>query len=272
MRQERRNRSARTSGLPGAALGVLACVASAAWMSLGAQSPRMHLDLNLPAYRLDVYLRHERVRSYRVMIGGRGTRTPRGAFAISQLEWNPRRASAKRECAGSERITPRNPKPTVARMTLQLSPLLFVQGTAEAALGTPSSRGCVGLADKDVIDLATLIQRSMLGNVASDSLLAIVLPGVRPLVVKLHERIPIDIRYDPVDVIADTLFAYPDPYRLGTTPWKDARVALARAGLDTTAIDAARLRRMVRYPELTPVALPIRRSMSSGQSARQVSR
>lgn len=233
MRQERRNRSARTGGLSRATLGVLACVASPAWMSLSAQSPRMQLDLNLPAYRLDVYLRHERVRSYRVMIGGRGTRTPRGAFAISQLEWNPRRASAKRECAGSERITPRNPKPTVARMRLQLSPLLFVQGTAEDALGTPSSRGCVGLADKDVIDLATLIQ---------------------------------------LDVIADTLLAYPDPYRLGTTPWKDARVALARAGLDTTAMDAARLRRMARHPDLTPVAIPIRRSTNSGRSARQVSR
>lgn len=272
MRHERRSRSARTSGVSAAALSVLACVASAAWMPLSAQSPRMHLDLNLPAYRLDVYLRHERVRNYRVRIGGRDTRTPRGSFAISQLQWNPRQGPAKRECAGRERITPRNPKPTVARMLLQLSPSLFVQSSTDDALGTPSSVRCVGLADKDLIDLAMLIQRSMLGNVASDSLLAIVLPGVRPLAVRLHERVPIDIRYAPVDVIADTLFAYPDPYRLGTTPWKDARVALARAGLDTTAIDAARLRRMARYPERTPVAFPIRRSTSSGRSARQVNR
>jgi len=235
-------------------------IASAAWMSLSAQSPLMHLDLNLPAYRLDVFLRHERVRSYRVLIGGRGTPTPHGAFLIARIEWNPGRILLKRGCAGNGPITPADPKTSVARVQLTLYPPLLVQGTGQTgALGTSSSRGCVGLASNDVLDLATLIQRSMRGNVASDSLLAIVRSGVRPLEVTLHESVPIDIRYEPLEVLAETLFAYPDPYRLGKSPWKDAPAALARAGLDTTMIDRSRLRRMTRYPAGLPVALRVGR-------------
>lgn len=71
--------------------------------------------------------------------------------------------------------------------------------------------------------------------------------------------IPIDIRYEPVEVVADTLFAYPDPYRLGRSPGEDAPRAFARAGIDTMAIARSRLRRMSRYPERSTVALLVRR-------------
>ena len=260
MRFERWNRSDCTRGLSQAVIGVMAWVASAAWRPVSAQSPLIHLDLNLPAYRLDVYLRHERVRSYRVLIGGRRARTPTGTLFISRIEWNAASERANRECGGSERLSPVDAKGSVTTVRLPLSSALSIRATARTdALGTPSAQRCVGLANTDVIDLATLIQRSMLGNVAGDSLLAIARSGVRPLAVKLHEPIPIDVRYEPMEVVADTLFAYPDPYRLGRSPWKDAPRALARAGVDTTAIDRSRLRRMVRYPERTPVALLVRR-------------
>ena len=231
---------------------------------MGAQSPLMHLDLNLPAYRLDVFLRHERVRSYQVAIGMRRFQTPRGAFGISLLLWNPAPGGRGSDCAEHERIPPLGPRTSTAKVRLPLSPLLSIQGIAKVgALATPSSRRCIGLASTDAIDLATLIQRTILGPGGSDSLLAIALPGMRSIEVKLHERIPIDIRYESVEVVGETLFVYPDPYHLGTSPWKDARVALSRVELDTTAIDYERVRRMTRYPERTPAALPIRRPPSS---------
>ena len=253
------------NGLFRTTLGVLACVASAG-VTLRAQSPLLHLDLNLPAYRLDVFLRHERVRSYHVAIGTRDTRTPRGAFGISLLLWNPVRVPRGSQCTGNGRVTPRSSKGPTARVRLLLTPLLFIQGTTEEGLlETPSARRSLMLASSDAIDFATLIQRTELGPRPSDSLLAIVLPGVRSIAVKLHERIPIVIRYEPLDVVGDTLFVYPDPYGLGTSPWKDARRALARAGLDTMAIDVERLRRMLRYPDRTSASLLIRRSAETGR-------
>ena len=229
--------------------------------------PLLHLDLNLPAYRLDVFLRNERVRVYRVAIGMPRYRTPRGAFEISQIQWNPWWVPPKKEWAKNERITPPGPKNPMGKVKLPFLPLYFIHGTPdEGSLGKPSSHGCVRLANRDAIDFATLIQGSMFGTVASDSLLAIALPSLRTIAVKLPARIPVDVRYDLVELVADTLFVYADPYRLGTSPWADARAALSEAGLDSTAIDYAGLRRMARYPERTPVALPVHRSASPGVS------
>ncbi len=256
----RRNWRTGASVLSLATLATLACVASPAWMPLGAQGPLLHLDLNLPAYRLDVFLRHERVRSYRVRIGATGTQTPRGVFAISRLLWNPARTRSTRACAANERISPADPKASATKVRLPLSASLFIEGTAPAdASGAASTRGCIRLRSNDAVDLATLIQRAMVGEAASDSLLTIVRSGARPLEVKLHAGVPIDIRYEPLEVVAETLFVYPDPYRLGKSPWKDAPAALASAGLDTASIDRSRLRRMTRYPERLPVALRVGR-------------
>ena len=279
----RTKRSARTSVVFRGAAPTLAWVAFAGWIpptaeqplasaneSAAAFAPRgpqptdtgtasLHLDLNLPAYRLDVFLGNERVRTYRVAIGMAGYRTPRGAFEISQLVWNPWWFPPKKEWARNERVTPPGPNNPLGKAKLPFLPLYSIHGTSdEASLGKPSSHGCVRLANRDAIDFATLIQRSMLGTVASDSLLAMALPSLRTLAIELPARIPIDVRYDLVEVLADTLFVYPDAYQLGTSPRADARAALSKAGLDTTAIDYARLRKMPRYPQRTPVALPVR--------------
>ena len=223
--------------------------------------PLVHLDLNLAAYQLDVFLRNERVRSYRIAIGMPGFRTPRGMFEISQLQWNPWWVPPKKAWAKNERVTPPGPNNPMGKVKLPFLPLYFIHGTPdEASLGKASSHGCVRLANGDAIDLATLIQRAFIGSVASDSVLKIVLPGLRTATVKLREPIPVEIRYDLADVVADTLFVYPDPYRLGTSPPASALAALARAGLDTTALDFASVRRLTRYPARIPVAVRVRRA------------
>jgi hypothetical protein len=222
--------------------------------------PLMHLDVNLPAYQLDVFLRNERVRGYRIAIGMPGYRTPRGIFEVAQLQWNPWWIPPRKEWAKNERVTPPGPTNPMGKVKLPFSPAYLIHGTPdEASLGKPSSHGCVRLANRDAIDFATLIQRAFIGPVASDSVLGIVIPRLRPTTVKLHEPIFVEIRYDLADVVADTLFVYPDPYRLGTSPSASARAALVRAGLDTTAVDFADVRQLKRYPARIPVALRARR-------------
>ena len=222
--------------------------------------PVLHADLNLPAYQLDVFLRNERVRSYRVAIGMPGFRTPRGTFLISQIQWNPWWVPPNKEWAKGERVTPPGPKNPMGKVKLPFFPSYFIHGTPdEASVGKPSSHGCVRLTNRDAIDLATLIQQTMLGTVASDSLSKIALPGLRTTTVKLGEPIPVELRYDLAEVVADTLFLYPDPYRLGTSVPTSARAALMRAGLDTTAVDFVSVRRLSRYPARSRAALWVRR-------------
>src|SRR4051794_12185535 len=62
-----------------------------------AQAPRasaepsdsLHLTLNLPSYRLEVWDGSEKIRSYPVTIGMKKYQTPTGSFQISRIEWNP---------------------------------------------------------------------------------------------------------------------------------------------------------------------------------------
>lgn len=222
--------------------------------------PLVHLDLNLPAYQLDVFLRNERVRSYRIAMGMPGFRTPRGTFEITQLQWNPWWVPPKKEWAKNERVTPPGSRNPMGKLRLPFLPAYFIHGTPdEGSLGKASSHGCVRLANKDAIDLAILIQQAFIGPAASDSVLKIALHSWRTTTLKLHEPIPIEIRYDLADVVADTLFIYPDPYRLGNSPAASAVAALSRAGLDTMAVDFAAVRRLTRNPARTPVAVRVRR-------------
>ena len=223
-------------------------------------SPLIHLELNLPAYRLDVFARHERVRVYRPAIGMPDFHTPRGSFEITNIEWNPWWFPPKASWAKNERVTPPGPTNPMGKARFAFRGPYFVHGTPdEKSLGKAASHGCIRLANADAIDLATLMQRELLGTVASDSILRTAQPSRRTMTVRLPQRVPLEIRYETVEVVADTLFVYPDPYRLGAPVAHAVAATLALAGLDTSAIDFAQVRRFTRYPAAVPIALPIRR-------------
>ena len=248
--------------------------ASLAWLPQRADSlmPLLHLNLNLPAYRLDVYVRNERVRSYLVAIGMPAYRTPRGDFEISQVEWNPWWIPPKSEWAKNDHVTPPGSTNPMGKARFPFRPPYFIHGTPdETSLGKSSSHGCVRLANRDAVDLAKLIQGSLVGSAVSDSIAGLVLRTLRTKVVKPPERVPLVVRYDLVEIVAETLFVYPDPYRLGTSPSASAKKGLSQAGLDTAAVDYARLRRLTRYPERTAVSMLIHRRVT-GQLPRSEGR
>lgn len=250
-----------TAALRGVSLLAIAGIgAPAAAQGDDVLMPLIHMEANLPAYRLDVFLRHERVRVYRVAIGRRDFRTPRGSFEISRLEWNPWWVPPKSASAKSERVTPPGPDNPMGKVRFPFRPSSAVHGTpAERSIGTAASRGYIRLSNADAVDLATLLQYNLLGKVANDSLLRAAMPARRTLAVKLPHSVPLDVRYDLAEVLADTLFLYPDPYQLGVSPARSALEALEASGLDTTAVEFARIRAMPRYPAAIPAAFAIRR-------------
>ena len=214
-----------------------------------ATASAIRLELNIPAYRLDVFVRDEPVRSFRVGVGMPNFPTPRGTFSISQLQWNPWWVPPKSDWAKEEKKTPPGPRNPMGKVKLAFRSPYLLHGTPdESSLGKPSSHGCVRLANKDATALALLIQREVLGATVSDSVAAIALPTRRTLVVDLRARIGFSVRYDLVELGRDTLFVYPDPYGLGTSLVADAMLALRRSGRDTADIDFLRLRRMTGYP------------------------
>ena len=249
--------------------------ASRSMMVAGATTPvvadtttsAVRLELNVPAYRLDVFVRDDPVRSFQVAVGMPNFPTPRGTFSISQVQWNPWWIPPKSAWAKDQKKTPPGPSNPMGKVKLAFRAPYFVHGTPdEGSLGKPSSHGCVRLSNKDAIALATLIQRSVLGAGVSDSVSAIVLPTRRTLAVDLRVGISLRIRYDLAELRTDTLFLYPDPYGLGTSPAADAKSALSRGGRDTTDIDFVRLRRMIQYPRARQ-AFPLRELLGNASDS-----
>lgn len=120
----------------------------------------LSLDLNIPAYRLDVMLAGRSVRSYRIAVGMSALPTHRGRFSIARIQWNPWWVPPKSDWARNERTTPPGPTNPMGKVKLQFHELLFIHGTPdEASLGKPSSHGCVRLANVDAIELALAIER-----------------------------------------------------------------------------------------------------------------
>lgn len=219
----------------------------------------LRLVVNIPAFRLEVLADSEPLRSYRVAVGMPRYPTPRGSFVISELQWNPWWIPPRSEWARNERAAPPGPANPLGKVKLPFRSIYYVHGTPDSgSLGKAASHGCVRLANADAIELAVLIQRSLLSAQAHDSILAAALPSLEPIAVRLPAPVPIQIRYDLVELRNDTLLVYPDPYGLGKTPRSDAVGVLARAGLDTTDVDYARLGALRRYPIRKALALPVR--------------
>ena len=187
-------------------------------------------------------------------------RTPRGTFDITTIEWNPWWVPPKSDWAKNEKVTPPGPGNPMGKVRFPFRRPYVLHGTPErASIGKAASHGCVRLANPDAIELAVLVQRALLGNAASDTLQRRAAMRRQTVTVQLPDEMLLSIRYDLAEVVGDTLFVYPDPYGLGSSPERSAQRALAGAGLDTTSVDFAPLRALARYPAVSAKAFPILR-------------
>lgn len=221
-------------------------------------TPVNRLVLNAPAFRLDVYIGDEEVRSFPTAIGMRRYPTPRGSFTIRKVEWNPWWIPPDSWWARKEKVTPPSETNPMGRVKLEFERLYYVHGTPwPSSIGRAAAHGCVRMRNTDAIEVARLVQRGTVGVAANDSIMAAFDSGAT-IAVTLPRAVPFEVRYDLVEILGDSLIVHPDPYALGRVPpLETGRAVLAAAGLDTSAVDFARLRRLRRYPR-RDVALAVR--------------
>lgn len=207
--------------------------------SLGTVSaPALRLELNVPAFRLDVFRDTHRVRSYTVAVGLPDDQTPRGDFEISEVEWNPWWIPPKSDWAKNEKPEPPGPTNRVGRVKLRFLPLYLVHGTPfTETLGAARSRGCVRLSNRDAVDLALLVHEFASPEL-SDARLASVAADTATVLIPLAQPVSFAVRYELVEVFGDSAVFYPDVYEIG---WpvvrKSVFTRLARARVDTSALD-----------------------------------
>jgi hypothetical protein len=213
------------------------------------EPPALHLVVNIPAYRLDVFESGRLTASFPVTVGKITDPTPDGHFELQRVVWNPWwRPPFYRK--PKDRDTPPGPRNPMGKVKLFFSKLYYLHGTAkDAEIGSPASRGCIRLHNADAVALATLVHRhaAPLPEAKLQSL-----ASTRSWVTHeylLRDRIPLDIRYDLAEVRDGKLVVYPDLYRQSReTLAQVATRALLAAGYPLEELDAEALQRAVAAP------------------------
>ena len=243
-------------------------VAATTWSATAAQhapetapQPPLSLELNVPAFRIDVLRDTTRIRSFDVAVGTRQYPTPRGEFEISEIIWNPWWTPPPSEWAREDTITPPGRGNPMGRVKMQLAPSYLIHGTPlEQSIGSAGSHGCVRMRNADVVALARLLQEES-GVPFSDSVVAVLLQRRTTRNVTLPSPLPVRIVYRTTEVRADTLLLHPDVYRLHASRVDEAMASLEAAGLDSAAFDRERLVELLNSARDSTVHVPLDRVM-----------
>lgn len=202
---------------------------------------QLRVIVNIPAYRLDAYVAESIAFSAPVAVGRADYPTPRGVFSITSVEWNPWWIPPDRPWAKHEQPMPPGPRNLMGRVKMNFRPLYFLHGSPFAAsVGSAASHGCIRMRNADAVALARLVQRFGSPHLSPEDVAALESGDTR--LIALSPAVPLEIRYERVELRADRVMVYRDIYHLTHEPLSSAVMrALAAGGLDTTRVDAARL-------------------------------
>jgi len=203
----------------------------------------VHVVVNIPAFRLEVWSHDTLLRVMPVAVGMRNFKSPRGAFEITSIEWNPWWIPPDHPWAAGQKPTPPGPANPMGRVKLNFRPLYFLHGSPlEGSIGTSASHGCIRLKNADAIALATLVLHAGSPRLTDAELSAMAASGATRLI-ELDEAVGLDMRYDRVVVRSDSIFIYQDIYKLSARSLRDEVVAVLDArgpdvSVNVAAVDA----------------------------------
>jgi hypothetical protein len=220
---------------------------------------RLSLLLNIPAFRLDVLLDSQVLRTYRVAVGMRRYATPTGEFTISSLVWNPWWYPPDAAWAKNDSLTPPGPTNPMGKVKLSMGSLYFLHGTpAVNSLGKAASHGCIRMHNDDAVQLASLIERYH-GVAAPDTVRdAASWDWSRTREVRLATLVPVRFVYEVAEVRDSLLTVYPDVYRRTEDRTAHVMNALQQAGIDSTTVSRDVIDRLLRQSIGKPAQMHLR--------------
>ncbi|HEY0023212.1 MAG TPA: L,D-transpeptidase [Longimicrobium sp.] len=121
------------------------------------------LIVDLSERELYVMRGDEVERTYPVAIGKPEHPTPRGAFNVRRLIWNPRWVPPDAAWARNRRArAPGDPRNPMGRVKIFFrAPDYYIHGThQEDSLGQAESHGCIRMRNADVIELARMVMEN----------------------------------------------------------------------------------------------------------------
>lgn len=218
----------------------------------------LHLVLNIPASRIDVFEHGEKTRSIDVSVGRRGHETPAGKYRISTVTWNPWWHPPKSEWARGEKVTPPGPTNPMGKVKINFAPLLYIHGTMyEDRLGAPASHGCIRMGKQDLLDLTRIIHRYRTPRI-DQKVLATLQANDRMTRQFAVKPIRFDVVYRLVEVVDGKLVIHPDVYRSGNSSLRDEIVGvLKKRGVDITGELERRVAQISKRRNATRLSVPL---------------
>jgi lipoprotein-anchoring transpeptidase ErfK/SrfK len=117
-----------------------------------------YISVDRSSFRLRLFKRLRRVRTYGVAVGMAGHGTPGGLRRVQSKDWNPAWHVPNSSWAGSLRgqtIPPGDPRNPLRVVFMSLGGAIGIHGTSEPwSIGTRASHGCIRMRSGDVRNLA----------------------------------------------------------------------------------------------------------------------
>lgn len=117
-----------------------------------------YISIDRSSFRLRLFKRLRRVRTYGIAVGAAGHGTPGGMFRIRGKDYNPAWHVPNSAWAGSlagQTIPPGDPRNPLRVVFMSLGGSIGIHGTSEPwSIGTRASHGCIRMRSGDVRNLA----------------------------------------------------------------------------------------------------------------------
>lgn len=180
---------------------------------LWAPEEPIHLYLNVPATRLDLFVGEQFVTSYQVAIGTPKYPTPIRDYNIRMIIWNPWWIPPESDWAKDAVKTPPGPRNPLGEVKLILEGAMRIHGTnSPRSIGRATSHACLRLHNRDARELAWEIQSRYSEKTDPELLKRYKKNRRSSYYVKLLDTVPVRVDYAQVERRGDRLLLHPNRY------------------------------------------------------------
>lgn len=232
--------------------------------------PEVHIVINIPSTTLTLYENGELKMRKKVSVGTGIYPTPSDKMTIRHIEWNPWWIPPPSDWAKDDVKTPPGPGNPLGLVKMPMQKAVLLHGTnSRSSVGRAASHGCMRMYNEDATELAWYLQSNFSDK--NDPALREKYRRNRRTTyyVRLNQRIPVDIIYDPVDVVGGELLLFPDYYgKVWGRRFQIIIDALTSHGVAREKIDEDHVRLHARNWPVLETRIPIHRMIHDPESDR----
>ena len=195
--------------------------------------------VNIPAFRMDLFQDGKLIKSYKIGIGYPEFPLPQGLRKAQSIIFNPTWTppdspwvATMKDVSPGELVEAGSKLNPLGPIKIPIgAPSLIHGGKPASKIGRFASHGCVGLTNAQVKDFAKLLAQASSTEVSDQAIASFLQDKTRTRVVKLHQAVPVELRYETIVVEDGKLHIFKDVYSQNTNTEENLRKVLEAQGV-----------------------------------------